>query len=334
MNLADAIQTIGNNLENSVSMYAVIKPNEKEELPTLRFIEVEGEGVKDFDRETYEKGFARYQGDEYPILPPGQAYETKGAIAKIPQDYYESSQQYSKTDETRSTLARFLNDIDSQADIEQMGDQVNLTASDTSRMQGIVFRYAVGGCVIYAYQQVNNLSVLQSSRLLFPDSAKKFKLYTKQSIKIDSRFDFIVFEHCVYCIKLNVLERQFGFQKVFQDKATQTVDKLACLISDSKSHVRNQVLAGDMTLIRKLVRASDSPVLSLSPAIVKQRAQKVELYRKGIRFDKNDRMLIEYKKDINIVVKLLNDDILRSPITEAIYDSKSKLQIDDAEDES
>ncbi len=50
-------------------------------------------------------------------------------------------------------------------------------------------------------------------------------------------------------------------------------------------------------------------------------------YQNAFKYDKHGRIEIVHKKDINNLLRVLNDQVLQSPLTDARYESVNKAQL-------
>lgn len=82
-----------------------------------------------------------------------------------------------------------------------------------------------------------------------------------------------------------------------------------------------------MSIVRKLVKVQASPVLRMERSVLRRRLSEIDAYRNEFTFDDDDRIVLRYKKDIRPLLKMLNDEIVHSPLTGTMYESPNKTLI-------
>ena len=82
----------------------------------------------------------------------------------------------------------------------------------------------------------------------------------------------------------------------------------------------------DYKFKKKLVKIKGSKVLKMNREEILRRVSTDNIYNKIIKIE-NEKIKIESKKDFNNFMKLLNDDILISNITNTTYDTTAKTEM-------
>lgn len=127
--------------------------------------------------------------------------------------------------------------------------------------------------------------------------------------------------------KIATLEQQFGFVDIFKSHASDVRRELTDLIADEQDLLQGQIDAATMSTVRKLVKVRVSPVLRMNRAVLRKRLSEIDAYRDVFTFDDDDKIVLRYKKDIRSLLKMLNDEIVHSPLTDTMYESPNKTQI-------
>lgn len=127
--------------------------------------------------------------------------------------------------------------------------------------------------------------------------------------------------------KIATLEQQFGFVDIFKSHASDVRRELTDLIADEQDLLQGQIDAATMSTVRKLVKVQVSPVLRMNRAVLRKRLSEIDAYRDVFTFDDDDKIVLRYKKDIRSLLKMLNDEIVHSPLTDTMYESPNKTQI-------
>ena len=82
----------------------------------------------------------------------------------------------------------------------------------------------------------------------------------------------------------------------------------------------------DYKIKKKIAKIRGSKVLQMDKTIIINRVLEDDYYKKNIKIE-NGNIKIKTKKDFNVFLKLLNDDILKSNITSTTYDASSKKEM-------
>ena len=96
---------------------------------------------------------------------------------------------------------------------------------------------------------------------------------------------------------------------------------------DSTDLLEERVRLGRTRTISKLLRISDSPVAKMEARSLRKRLEKSDEYAGRFIFDKSDRISVGDAATLDRVLKMLNDEIVTSPISDAVYESEIKDRI-------
>ena len=114
---------------------------------------------------------------------------------------------------------------------------------------------------------------------------------------------------------------------IFKNHALDVCQELGDLIIDEQNHLQGQIDAATMSIVRKLVKVQASPVLSMERSVLRRKLSEIDAYRNEFTFGDDDRIVLRYKKDIRPFLKMLNDEIVHSPLTDTMYESPNKTLI-------
>jgi hypothetical protein len=174
---------------------------------------------------------------------------------------------------------------------------------------------------------------LQQDRfLMIPISNTRFVPATNDSLVLDRKFDFLLVEETLLIVKLNTLERIFGYDDAILSQAQHTVQAI-----DAHNLLENMepllALALDLPSAKKLIKVRRSPVLQVPTANVINFIRNHPKLNGKIRFNA-DETLIALNTGVSkaFFLKLLNDDFLFSQLTELQYDTiaKDKIVVEEA----
>jgi hypothetical protein len=149
-------------------------------------------------------------------------------------------------------------------------------------------------------------------------------------LRIYPDYDFFKLNEQLFIRNINVLEKFFSFHEVIKATAEKTLDVIeaAKIIEDISSL---EEMIEDISFARKLTKiGAHSPVINKIPAnSIIEFVDNYPTLRGKFEFN-NDRTRIKLttKKSKKLFLKLLNDDFLKSQLTELHYDSLAKETVE------
>ncbi|WP_019879983.1 anti-phage protein KwaB [Succinispira mobilis] len=158
------------------------------------------------------------------------------------------------------------------------------------------------------------------------ESDHRFTKLEKPMIRLDTNFEMLYVDGTIVIKKLDTLEKYAGFHDVIKREATVSVQAITeADIVDNAEVLRDMV--DEVSFARKLTKtAKGSPVLGKipTPAIINFVKNHPKLKDK-IKLTQDERKLhLDTKESKKQFLKMLNDDYLRSELTQAYYDSLAK----------
>ena len=157
---------------------------------------------------------------------------------------------------------------------------------------------------------------------------KTYDELKKDIIAIGSRIDLLILGQHIITGNIGLLQNKFGFEKYIRQEARFAIDIIVetGIVTDPEILVRFSSKE-KLTNAKKLMKAKNSPVLRIEKTELINRIGRHSRYSSMIRID-NDEIQLGSEKDVNSFIKLLNDDIVRSELTETEYDSISKRELE------
>ena len=340
--LKTAMKDIKNGKHGAAAFYALLKAENQSDVTetsdnddelSLRAVELDVKKSRVICDEVFKTACVGYEKDRAQFTDVTTAADLKDSIAVIPtiKNSRSSAQGIEDPDGDESSyVERLFKAVGVLADPMKNLHERPLERSEIGNIQGFFFYYLLGDQILYAYQRTQRLWIVKNSRFLLPsDHDTKFDVYNKESVRIGNNFDFVMFDHRLFCRTLATLEQQFGYEEIDSKRARDVLyNSLPSLVIDDNGLLESSIKANDRTVIRKLRKIADSPVLGLEPSQIMRRAKRVPAYNKKNFYDADGRIKITSKTSLNLALKLLNDDILISPLLDhTYYDSKIKLAI-------
>ena len=198
-------------------------------------------------------------------------------------------------------------------------------AIDTS-ISGFAFKFNFNDNYFWAYQHVYPMSVLKKSKNVYAmiGNNKIYDVVNKDLIAIASRIDLIVVHNHVITAKTTLMQNKFGYDVVIRNEAQNTIDHIVEL--GMVSNPEKLLMFAEnkkLTNAKKLMKAKTSPILHMEKNGLIRRIQLHERYKDMVTI-KDGKIVTNTIKDIQAFLKLLNDDIVKSELSDVEYDSSSK----------
>ena len=216
----------------------------------------------------------------------------------------------------------FLNNVDTVEGQYCEDDQPNLT--------GWIFRLNMNEDVFFVYQHIYPMRLINRSKSLFAmlSHNKTYKTLDRDVLKIDSRADILIIENSLITSNIPLLQNAFGFEKYIRAEAAKTIAAIEAI--DLVDGMDKFLAFGNkekLTNAKKLMKAKNSPVLNIPKDELLKRIKVHGRYKDKFVIE-NDKIHIKSQKDANEFVKMLNDDIVRSDLTNQEYDSVRKMLLE------
>lgn len=190
---------------------------------------------------------------------------------------------------------------------------------------GFLFKYNVNKKSFFVYQQVYPVTIPTKKKGVFVySSSNVYKEFNKELLKIDYRIDILLIDNSIITEKINLLQSRFGFEQYIRHeshKALQMIKGLS-IIEDVK---KIEEFEGNsrLTNAKKLMKIKSSPVLKMEPKVLIRNLETLPRYKDKLRIQ-NEKIQITCKKDVEELLKILNDDYLKSELTNEDYESSNK----------
>lgn len=307
-----------------IKLYFVLKTVEGRQVKVVNIAdETLTASEDDTTSETLLKGFKdafmqKMEGyeEEDEILALSSADERKNAIF-----YYD-------LDELPEEMQELLNVMDQNRSYE------TFQFAEDSLNEIAAFLAVIGNSKekLSIYSQKHNYSLLRRDRCLLTPILHTNRLtkVTKDILRMEFSFQLFAFQNIAYVNDVDKMDKICGFNEIIKKEAAKSIAEIedAGLIEDI------EVLWDELdntSFARKLTRIyRDSKVLKMV-----DRKDIIDFTKKHNYFQKNplklneagDRFVLNTKRSKNIFMKLLNDDLLTSALTNAEYESLAKNSV-------
>ena len=238
----------------------------------------------------------------------------------------------SEADDRKNVVYRY--DIEERPDGLNILDEIlaneeqetfKFSQDSLNDLQGYLITIGNEGNKIALYKKHHPFNLLHQDRfLMVPVSDQRFVKVRNDTLTIDRNFDFMMVDNNLIVLKLNTLERFFGFEEVIRNQAQNTIAMVeANLLLEDIAQLNE--LSQSMANARKLMKIRNSPVLNIPSNNVIDFIRNHPELRGRIEFNEDEtRVRLTTGISKKLFLKLLNDDYLFSELTELQYDSHAK----------
>lgn len=207
-------------------------------------------------------------------------------------------------------------------------EKFNFNNDDLAHLQGYLIVIGNEGHEIALYKKHHPVNLLKQDRfLLFPRNERLVKA-DHDFIAMDKSFDCMLIDNNLIVLKLNTMERFFGFEDVVRNQAQQTIAAIEALaLLEDVAQLTE--LAQDISAARKLMHTRNSPVLNLPvQTVINFINTHPELTGKLGLNEAGTRVKLTSGISKKLFLKLLNDDYLFSQLTQLQYETHAKDRLD------
>lgn len=212
-------------------------------------------------------------------------------------------------------------------------DDFNFRTDNYDEVIGFVFLVGNELHKIAIYKKHYPINLLRRDSILrVRKSGTRLVEVEDDIINLNEKFDFMQIEDDVVVLNVNTLEKFFGFEDIIRVEASKNLATIeaANLLANMES-LRDMLV--DVKFARKLMRIrADSPVLGLPFAKISGFIRQHPKLRRRIRFNADDtRISLDTRTSKELFLKLLDDDFLKSDLTDFLYETEIKNRLSNEE---
>jgi len=181
------------------------------------------------------------------------------------------------------------------------------------------------------YKHVYPVTIVRQDKMLgLIPIGNRFEKLDNNILQINSSIDFLFTEDALVINNLKTLASAYGYNEIIKNQARQNIELISGLdLIDNLDGLT--ALVDNVKYAKRVLRIKpDSPVLQLAKTRIiafitshPKLSGKIRLNATG------DRILLDTEVSKVITIGILNDDYLKSNLTELDYESESKLTITD-----
>lgn len=181
------------------------------------------------------------------------------------------------------------------------------------------------------YKKLYPIEILGKSGYFLGKSDIRFKLFKDQLLRISSGFQVLHVNGNIFIIDLTTIERSFGIQNVIQNEAKSGIKAIKDLNIINNIETLEELI-NDINFARKLTKIfMYSPVINNkipNNAIIKFSQEHLATKNKFRYTEDNTQFILDTKVSKDLFIKIMNDDLLTSQLTNLYYETLAKNKIE------
>lgn len=306
---------------NGIMLYAVLKTEEGKK---IKFVNIADENDdKDNTASDLLKGFTEIIRNKFAI------YSENDEIIKL-----------SSADERKNALYYYdLDELPPEMEkLKDISNELNIRATfnfgENSLNQIIALIVVIGNenSNLIMYKQQYPVSLLNRDRYMLTPilHQNRLKRFDQDILRIDFNYQFFLWNDIVYISDIEKMEKICSFHDIIINEAKISIQKIAEMQILDNVEVLNDEL-DNISFARKLTRIyKDSKVLGKvsNQAIIKFSMQHHYFKNNPLKLtETRDKFILDTRKSKETFIKLMNDDLLTSQLTNSDYESLAKNNV-------
>ena len=194
---------------------------------------------------------------------------------------------------------------------------------------GFAFHLNIYNTGIWLYQQVVYPQMIKRSKHLYAMLSKDnvYTVLDRDILRLESKIDCLIIGKSVITSKINLMQKSFHFEHFVRKEASATIQLIANMgLVDSPERFISLSDQKSLTNAKKLMKAKRSSVLRMEKEVLLDKLQTLPRYKGKLEIQ-NGKIRISNQKQAIEFLKMLNDSILKSELTETEYDSSIKTEL-------
>lgn len=313
-NLQDAIKLLNEGNNPYLTMYFVFKDG------IIRQVDIDKKVQEDFSRKFKNFLSENYSSDNL-------------VFGKV-----------TTADERKYDVLEF--DIDIVAPLEELKNLVKSPEKETYshkkdknlKLDGYAFIMGNDKTKISFYKEHYPMdSISRDTYTIFGRDDSRFVQVPEDEVyKLNNKIDFLQLDDTLFVLNPQVMETNFKIHNILKTKAEHVISEINKGKVLQNPEFINQIINEKPAFARKVLRINrESPVIKLPFKDIKTFVEKHPHLKGKLRFNKKEtKFSLHTKTSAMLFIKLMDDDFLKSELTQRLYDSITKDAINLENEES
>jgi hypothetical protein len=190
-----------------------------------------------------------------------------------------------------------------------------------------VIQFEQGNTSLYAWRKINAMTSpkkVESRKAIFFQNHRLVDVDDKQVFLIDPHFDFLLFEEITFIICKREFESSMNFREGMKAHASELLAKFKTMRFLSDVEPIREYIGDNLHHLRKLASIKKAGYYQ-QPNYVSRLIQVCK--DEGWELKITDRKIMVEPETIDLLLKLLNNERLRSPINDELFDAAVKKTV-------
>lgn len=211
---------------------------------------------------------------------------------------------------------------------------VEFSMSEQVQLKGFVFKFNLNDTCFLAFQKIYGVSFMSPSNSILTFWNKNiYEVLNSDILRISSAVDVIIINSTIIVKNMSVLQNDFGFERKVRSDAEQAITSIEAIgIIANSAKLHSFVSKAKLTNAKKFMKVKNSPVMRMAKNVLAEKIKAHKRYSGMFTFDADNQIVIKSEKDVGKLLSMLNDDYLRSDLTDSEYDSPSKKMLPPTDD--
>jgi hypothetical protein len=234
---------------------------------------------------------------------------------------------YTKKEKIKS----FIHVVDTDLKNSSELDAVTSLFDIADKLWAYIIEISVNGQTICGMRKMSSSKVLVAEKgkmiaATFRINEKSLALSKDQSIVFDKLLDALYVDNTFFIIQKNNFEEIVGLEAEYREEAIRVADKIMhCPKIDLNFNLLEDI-ENKNRFIRKLTKIKDE-IEALDNKRVKKMQETASLFKLDFTVDRSGKIIIDDEKELDVVIKLLDDYYLQSQQTGKKYGASAKKEL-------
>lgn len=211
--------------------------------------------------------------------------------------------------------------------------QFSFNNDDIESIKAILITIGNENNYFTVFKHVYSITILKQDKVLglFP-AENRFEKLTNNILQINNSVDFIYVQDNLIVNNLKTLTNAYGYKEVIKNQARERIELIRELdLIDNIDELTEFV--GNVKYAKRILKINpESPVLQLARTRIIDFIRNHNKLSNRIRFNENgDKISLDTDVSKVITIGILNDDYLKSNLTDLDYESERKEEFTDVE---
>ncbi|MDH5365697.1 MAG: DUF4868 domain-containing protein [Cyclobacteriaceae bacterium] len=223
-----------------------------------------------------------------------------------------------------------LQDFDTWEDY----DEFSFSNDDLESIKAILITVGNQGRYFTIFKHIYAVTIVRQDKMLgFVPIGNRFEKLNSNILQINNSIDFIYAADSLIVNNIKTLSAAYGYKEIVKNQAREKIQMIGDLDLIENLDELTQFVENVKYAKRVLRINPESPVMQLAKTrIIEFVSGHTKLSRK-IRFNGNgDKIVLDTDVSKVITIGILNDDYLKSNLTDLDYESEKKAEIDIEDD--